>query len=396
MNILFINTAYDNGGAASVMREIKAGIESRGHSASVFTAKTTNVAERVSSKYSPLRKRISYLMSDDTNFSNSDHILKSEEFSKADIVHCHNLHGWYFNLETLHKISKIKPVIWTLHDMWAITPHCAHSFDSPILDGFFSCPNRNIYPKISWPNEKHLRKRKKHIYEKSDFHIVSPSQWLLDLVNKSILNNKRKTLIYNGVDTEIFSKTDKLTARTALGLPINKKIVLFVADGGKDNMFKGWQYCEEVMKKNQRNDVINLCIGGSENRIEGNIVFVKSIHDKRTLSYYYSACDIFMFSSLAENMPLVVLEAMSCGTCVVSFDVGGVKEIINHKRNGYLAKYKSADDLFIGLKMFLEMPADQIKIIQDYAIQTIQKKFDSNRMIDEYISLYGSILDQAK
>jgi len=90
------------------------------------------------------------LLSNDIDYSKTDWILDTKEFKEADVVHLHNLHSWFFNLKTLEKISKLKPVIWTLHDMWAITPHCAHSYECELKDGFYQCPSLSSYPRIAW------------------------------------------------------------------------------------------------------------------------------------------------------------------------------------------------------------------------------------------------------
>src|SRR3989344_543896 len=183
MNILQINTVDKKGGAAKVAYSLKQELEKRGHTTSMCVGrkysdenniKLLNDVRSVSDK---VRRKLAYWLANDIDVFFSDHILKTEEFKKADIVHCHNLHSNYFNLRTLEKISHIKPVIWTFHDMWPITANCAHSFNGELKkNGFFTCPSLDIYPPIAWPNEKYLEKRKNNIYTKSNFHIITPSK----------------------------------------------------------------------------------------------------------------------------------------------------------------------------------------------------------------------------
>src|SRR3989338_10616392 len=180
MNVLQINTADTRGGAAKVAYSLKQELEKKGHTTSMFVARKYSNEESVKilndsrTLSGRIRKKLAYWLANDIDVFSSDHILKTSEFKSADIIHCHNLHSNYFNLRTLKKISALKPVIWTFHDMWPITAHCAHSFDDStsssqggIKDtGFFACPSLDIYPPIAWHNEKYLEKIKAGIFRK--------------------------------------------------------------------------------------------------------------------------------------------------------------------------------------------------------------------------------------
>lgn len=140
-------------------------------------------------------------------------------------------------------------------------------------------------------------------------------------------------------------------------------------------------------------NILFLCIGGDEqdNNIE-NIRYINYIDDKELLAKYYSASDIFLFTSLAENFPLVILEAMACGLPVVSFDVGGVKEALIHKKNGYIAKYKDIDDLINGIEYVLNLNDNEILKISDFSIKGVQDNFTIKKMVNQYMELYKSLL----
>src|SRR3989344_5403223 len=226
MNILQINTVDKKGGAAKVAYSLKQELEKRGHTTSMFVGrkysdeKNIKLLNDVRSFSSKVRRRLAYWLANDIDVFYSDHILKTPEFKKADIIHCHNLHGNYFNLGTLAKISATKPVVWIFHDMWPITAHCGHSFDGALKNSeFFSCPSLDIPPAIAWHNEKYLEKRKSRIYKKSSFHIVTPSKWLANKVGQSILKDKPLSVIYNGIDTSIFKPYNKQESRQFLDLP---------------------------------------------------------------------------------------------------------------------------------------------------------------------------------
>lgn len=395
MNVLLINATDDNGGGASrVAMDIFNGIKERGEKTTMFVGnKTSNNPEIHKINKPKWRSIASHLLANDSKFFNTDKIIKTPEFTNADIVHAHNLHGWYFNLETLQLISEQKPIVWTLHDMWAITPHCAYAFDTECQNGFFPCPSRQIYPSILWPNEKYLMKQKRNYYLNTKMHLVTPSQWLADKVSQSILNDKALTIIPNGIDTDIFAPQDQKEARKKLNLPINKKIVLFIAHGGLKNEFKGGIYVKEMAKRYMNNsEIIFVCVGGDKECQYENIFERQSINNKTTLREYYSSADVLLFPSTAENFPLVILEAMACGLQIVAFDVGGVKEAIVSKEYGYLAMQKNIDDLYHGIDLLLTRSEAERSSSRLHCRNRAVTEYSLTTMVERYINLYTSLL----
>jgi glycosyltransferase involved in cell wall biosynthesis len=414
MNILEINTLDTKGGAAKVAYSLKTEMNKLGHKVSMYVKIKTssdpevyvigksNILSRWLKKITGkdiggyFDRKIHEILATDIDLYNSDSILESKEFKEADIIHCHNLHGDYFKLSTLQKIAKIKPLVWTFHDMWPITPHCAHAYSCPIKDGFFECPSLNEYKGISWHNESYLRNKKRRIYENSNFSVVVPCLWLKDKVKQTVLRNKELSVIYNGIDTSVFIRSDKILSRQELDLPVDKKIVLFLSIG-KNTSFKGWKYVLDIAShyKDDPNTIF-LCIGGAKNYESStalaNIKYVDFVNSEEILAKYYSASDVFLSASLAETFPLTILEAMSCGLPVVSFDVGGVKEAIEHRKNGYLAKYSDGEDLLQGVKYILSMNEKQsIKMSSD-SKNKILDNFSKEKMIREYISLFDKCI----
>lgn len=418
MNILFINTVDTKGGAARVAYSLKTEMNKLGHSASMF----------VKIKYSPdpdvfvigkpgwlslfikkitgkdiggyLNKQLHRILATDIDFFSSDSILQSEEFKKADIIHCHNLHGNYFKLKTLEKMSMLKPVMWTFHDMWPITPHCAHAYDCLVKDGFFGCPSLKEYQELMWHNESYLKNKKKKIYDKSDFSIVTPSIWIKNKVEQTILKDKELSLIYNGVDTSEFKRYDKKWSRCELNLPINKKIILFISIG-KNISAKGWDHALKLISSfKDKPDTVFVCIGSGK-RYAGNIsfsnvIFADYVASKNIMAKYYSAADVFLFPSPAENFPLTVLEAMSCGLPVVSFDIGGVKEALTHMRNGYVAKYSDSEDLTKGVKSMLSLDKDELETMSRDSMEKVRIFFSEEKMIKNHERLYTETIEKFK
>jgi glycosyltransferase involved in cell wall biosynthesis len=134
-----------------------------------------------------------------------------------------------------------------------------------------------------------------------------------------------------------------------------------------------------------------MCIGGANTEQLGNIVYVPNISDKNILAEHYGLSDVFLFTSLAENCPLVVLEAMSCGLPVVSFDVGGVPELVTHKTNGYIAKYKDGVDLMKGLKWILTMTDTEFRHLSKNNRQKVVESYSIAKMTDQYEVLFKRI-----
>lgn len=398
MNILQIGTNDISGGAAMVSWQLKDKLESSGWETAMYVCQKESQEKNVHVIKRKLPKYSHYLLANDVDLFFTGSILKTKQFKKADVVHFHNLHGWYFSLSTMQKMSKIKPIVWTLHDEWAITPHCAHSFGDNLKNGFFQCPKMNIYPKLYWPNQKYLMWRKRNIYKNSDFSIVTPSKWLFNRVKKSVLADKDIRLIYNGIDTKIFVKKDKEQVRKELNLPIDKKIVIFLADGGVSNPFKGGNYFLRIVDEfAQKKNILFLCIGGQEqNNNWKKIKFVSKIFSREIMANYYSVGDVFLMTSLAENFPLTILEAMSCGLPVVSFDVGGVKEAVQHKKNGYLAKYKDEKDLINGLEFVLSLNNKDYEDKSEECRMRVKNNFDADIMVGQYLKLYDELISGKK
>ena len=409
MNVLQINTLDKKGGAAKVAYSLRRELEKRGHETSMFVGrkysdkKNVKILNDIRSFSGKVRRKLAYWLANDIDVFSSDHILKTPEFKSADIVHCHNLHGNYFNLGTLEKMSAIKPVVWTLHDMWPITAHCAHAFDGKINEkGFFACPTLGILPAIAWHNEKYLEKRKVGIYKNSNFHIVTPSKWLANKVAQSILGNKPLSVIHNGIDTNIFKpRSDLGRLRSDLGLPTDKRIILIVAKGGASNPWKGGNYAQNLIKAftgDSRTFFVDL--GGNipammatrkaeQSSYDGpHLKVVSYVTDQDILAKYYSAADMLLYPSIADNCPLVVLEAQACGLPVVAFETGGIPELVDHQKTGYVARYKDIDDLIIGTRWMLSRSSTEYTTMREAVITKIISGFTLEKMTDQYLSLY--------
>jgi glycosyltransferase involved in cell wall biosynthesis len=199
-----------------------------------------------------------------------------------------------------------------------------------------------------------------------------PSRWMKAQISQSILQNKLLRVIPNGIDLSVFHRlSDKAQLRQKLGLPLNPRIVIFFSYGRK-NLDKGWQYLENVLA--HRPDIHFLGIGPSMGR-RSNLTSVGSVFEPRKLVEFYNAADALLYPSLAESFGMVPLEASACGLPVVSFPVGIIPELINHKANGYIARYRDGNDLERGVDYVLKNVRKINRPDDRYDIKTVASAF---------------------
>jgi Glycosyltransferase len=402
MKILFISTADIKGGAALLANNLS-GLLIEKHGAEInflvsekFSNKNNVIAtrskpvwflEKCFSKFSDLFGFQYYFIP-----ISSSKILKYASGFEPDLIHLHNIHGGYFQTNLLPKLSKIAPIVWTFHDMFPITGHCAHSFEcEKWKTGCGNCERLDIYPSIKKDRTSALWNYKNKIYNLADFTIVTPSLWLKKCVEQSFLKNKDIRLIYNGIDLENFTKADKSEARKALKLPKDKKIVLFSANGGVKNPFKGGEFVFQSFKQlKNRNDILFLNIGGESGQNSENWLDFGYVKETNTMAMLYSAADIYLFPTLAETFGMTIVEAMSCGLPVVTFETGGVPEIVENNKTGFIVEYKNVEMLTSALEKLLDDYNLREKMSEN-AVEA-SKKFAKEKMADEYFELYKELL----
>jgi glycosyltransferase involved in cell wall biosynthesis len=333
-------------------------------------------------------------------YGSTRRILQSELFDQADIIQLHNLHSWYFNYELLPQISARKPVVWTLHDMWAFTGHCAYSYDCarwqkrchdcPLLRG---AGRRLVEPRPTLIDRTDLQWHKKRgLYGISTLHIVTPSLWMADQVRNSILSGAPSIeCIPNGVDLEVFRPTDQASARQALGIRQSAKVILFVAAKVIQGR-KGLAYLYEALRSIQDAEKVVLLTVGSAGSSQQELEQFEQIHlgqvlDESKLSLAYSAADVYVLPTLADNQPLTVLESLACGTPIVAFDVGGLPEMITHLDTGYLARYKDVSDLAAGIRQILDNDALHARIRQSCRELAVAR-YNLENQARRYVHLY--------
>ena len=260
-----------------------------------------------------------------------DLIKQIEEF-KPDVIHLHNIHGYYVNIEILFNYLKQHPEIkkiWTLHDCWSFTGHCAYytyaKCDKWQICCNGNCPNKKEYPQTVFSNIKSNFNKKKEIFSNvENMILVTPSKWLKDEVGKSYLKDYPIEVINNGVDINVFKPTPS-HIKQQYGIE-NKKVILGVASVWDKR--KGLDTFIDLSKELDDQYQIVL-IGLSKKQIEqlpNNIIGISRTENVQELVKWYSAADVYFNPTLEDNYPTTNLEAIACGTPVVTFNTGGSPE----------------------------------------------------------------------
>lgn len=315
--------------------------------------------------------------------------------SDADLVNLHWICDGMLRVEDLASIRK--PVIWTMQDMWPMTGGC--HYDAGCARWYTS--SCGSCPVLGSSNDRDLSRRiysaKQETYANiPKLTIIGLSRWMVTCAKQSpLFFNKDVHLIYNPVDAEQFAPVDKLQARKLLGLPTNKKLILFGAIAATSDPRKGYQLLmEALLKLNNTNELELVVFGVSSPENDPGFKFITHyrgfLHDDISLRLLYSAADVMVVPSIQESFGLTAAEAMACGTPVVAFDTTGLKDIIDHKVNGYLACPFESASLASGIEWIISSNLDTDLAAK--AREKIMCCFDSKVVAGQYLKIYSSLL----
>ncbi|NER33270.1 MAG: glycosyltransferase [Oscillatoria sp. SIO1A7] len=335
------------------------------------------------------------------DFPGTEDLLKLSP-QRPHILHGHNLHAGYFDLRALSGLSQQVPVVITMHDAWLLSGHCGHSFDCDRWKtGCGQCPDLNIHPPIARDATAYNWQRKKDIYANSKLYIATPSRWLRQKAEQSMLAPAvvEYRTIPNGIDLSVFQPADKKAVRAELGIPTDTKALLFTANGIRKNSFKDYQTMQAAVARIAENlesqNVLFIALGeaGPVKQIgRAKIQFLPFEKDPKAVARYYQAADVYVHAAKADTFPNTVLEALACGTPVVATAVGGIPEQVDDGITGFLVAPGDATGLAESIQTLLEDENKQ-KEMSDRAAEAAQQKFDSQRMIHNYLEWYVEILD---
>lgn len=258
------------------------------------------------------------------------HFIKD---SKPNIIHIHNLHGYYINIEILFDFFRQynKPVVWTLHDCWSFTGHCAHFELKKCCKwktGCYECPQKDTYPKsVLFDGSKKNWRDKKRIFEYKKLHIVCPSEWLYKYCVQSFMGRNPISVIHNGIDCGVFRHYENVGyIKQKYGLS-GKPIILGVASEWTER--KGLFDLYQIKELGENYEVVVVGLNEEQHKaMPKSIIGIRRTDNQQELAMLYSASEVLFNPTYEDNYPTVNLEAQACGTPVITYKTGGSVESV--------------------------------------------------------------------
>lgn len=406
MRVLHIHISDDihSAGGIAVAYRLHLALKKAGVGSKILCGrKTTNSPDTVeiprSRKLeSQLRKVTSRLGLNDIHAISSFGIGKNEVYLSADILHIQGIHSNFFSYLALPWLTRTKPAVFTLHDLWALTGHCAISYDCDRWEiGCGKCPYPDAIPSIRRDNTRLEWKLKDWVYSRSNLTIVTPSSRLTEQARQSMLNRFPIHHIPHGIDAETYQPIDPDQCHSLLGVTPGKKVLMFAAPNmnhfwkGGDLLLKALQSLPESLKA----ATVLLLLGNGGEAI-AETAGIQTLHlgyvsNDRLKAVAYSAADLFVSPTRAEAFGLVLLESIACGTPVVSFRVGGVPDLVRPGITGYLAEPENAKDLCDGIIQLLEDESLRNYMSQQCRVIAL-REYPLELQVQRHIDLYRQIL----
>lgn len=294
---------------------------------------------------------------------------------QADIV---NLHWVGSSLDYSRFFKNVRnPIVWTLHDM------------NPFLGIAHYYGDRDANLQFSSLEEEVRRLKYEAISQHPNVSVVNLCHWMKDASEKSeVFSNRRHTVIPNSIDINIFKTYDRVEVRRVLNLPLDKPVLLFVSQSVK-NRRKGFDLLQDALKGLTR-DCVLLVVGGvdDELRDRGNCLFVGSVNDEQRMAMLYAAADAFILPSREDNLPNTMVESLCCGTPVISFSNGGMRDHIQTLKNGVMVQEMTAEALLEGINLLLDNTSlfDRSKISEN-AHEAFLPAIQAKRYMDFFQSV---------
>lgn len=415
MRVLIVNTSERTGGAAIAANRLMHALNRNGVEAQMLVRDRKTDALEVVSIPQSWRLKANFLWERGVIWLNNGlskqgifqvdianagtDITTLPAFRQADVIHLHWVNQGFLSLKNLERIcASGKPVVMTLHDQWYFTGICHYSSDCdkyrtqcekcPMLKGPGIDLARRVY------------NRKRAIYEGRNITFVGCSRWMADLARKSSLTRGHTvTNVPNAIDTDVFKPMDKLEARRRHNLPMDKKLLLFGAQRITDKR-KGFDFlveaCEHISMHHPTlpGQLEVVVLGGDALSVKEllplPVHIVNYLSNEDDIAQLYNAVDLFVTPSLQDNLPNTIVEAMSCGTPCVGFDVGGIPEMINHKQDGYVADYCDSLDFAQGIAWCLN--PDRQPALSATARAAALATYSQSVAATRYLSIYQSAL----
>jgi len=417
MKVVLLNTYDTEGGAARAAYRLHRGLQGIGVSSQMLVKNKSSGDPSVISSQNKMVNKFDKIISTLYNsplrlypernpaiFSTEwmpDSLPAQVDKIKPDIINLHWVCGGYLQVESVPKFNQ--PLVWTLHDMWPFTGGCHYSEDCDrYTQSCGSCPQ--LHSNKESDLSRWVWQRKVKAWKDVNLTLVTPSKWLAQCVEASSLFRDRPVVaIANGLDTHKFKPINRQFAREILNLPQDKQLLLFGAMQGTGDRWKGFSLLQAAMQeltKSALRDEIELVVfGGSEFNQQSDLGFrthyLGRLNDDITLAMAYSAVDVMVVPSLYESFSQTASESLACGTSVVAFNATGLKEVVDHMENGYLAEPYKSEDLARGITWVLENKERHQKLRAN-AREKAEREFTLELQARRYLSVYNQVLSNQK
>jgi glycosyltransferase involved in cell wall biosynthesis len=417
VNIVILSTNDIQGGAARATYRLHQGLQSIGVSSQMlvqtkYSDEQTVIGSPATSgigkvfagsrlSLSPLPLRL-YPKRDRSLYSLQwlpDNIASKVTQINPDIVNLHWINAGYLQIETLAKLNK--PLVWTLHDMWAFTGGCHYSGDCDRYTvSCGACPQ--LGSSKDWDLSRWVWQRKAKAWQNLNLTIVALSSWIGKCASSSSLfQDLRVEIIPNGIDTKKYRPIERQVARELLRLPQDKQLVLFGALGATSDKRKGFHLLQPALQELSQSgwqDKLELVIFGASRpesapELGFKAHYLGHLNDDLSLALVYSAADVMIVPSIQESFGQTASESLACGTPVVAFNATGLKDIVDHQQNGYLAQPYEIEDLARGIVWVLENEERHQKLSYR-AREKVEQEFALEIPARRYESLFTEILEK--
>jgi glycosyltransferase involved in cell wall biosynthesis len=327
-----------------------------------------------------------------------DTLKKRVTEHNPDIINLHWINSGFCQIESLAKFRK--PLVWTLHDMWAFTGGCHYSQGCDrYTQSCGACPELNSKSHLDL--SRWIWSRKHRSWRHLNLTVVALSEWMAACARaSSLFKDTRIEIIPNGIDTNVYRPLNRSFAREVLKLPQDKKLILFGALSATSDKRKGFHLLQPALQSLSQSgwqDQCELVILGANRPTNPPdlgfpVHYLGTLADDISLVLAYSAADVFTLPSEQDNLPNTVMEAIACGTPCVGFKVGGLPDMIDHQVNGYLATPFQIDELAGGIAWVLEDESRSLNLAQS-ARKKVEQEFALDIQAGRYISLFSTILN---
>jgi glycosyltransferase involved in cell wall biosynthesis len=348
-----------------------------------------------------LRRLTERLGLNDIHCASTFRLLSDEAYRGADLIDFHCLHSNFFNYLALPWLTRGKPAVYTLHDMWPFTGHCHNSLGCDRWrTGCGRCPHLDTYPAVSRDSTRWEWRLKDWSYRHSRLTVVAPSAWMAGLARQSMLGRFPVHHIPHGVDPEVLRPLDPDVCRALLGVPRGRTVLCCAVDD-LTRPLKGGDLLAAAIRAlppSLKSKLFLLLLGRQNDRVRAMVdipsLSLGYVTGDTVKAIAYSAADLLVHPTRADNFPLVLLESLACGTPVVSFRVGGVPETIRDGVTGCLAE---PDNPLALRDAIVELLADRrhLAFMRSLCREVVVRHYPLGRQVERYLQLYRGLLDSA-